>query len=175
MKRWWIVICPTKRRDDIEENIKRNKFDIKTYYPLVKVATTRNGIVKVSEQPLFYNYGFWYYSRDKLPYEHLHQYLPFRLLKLGGMVRSVSTVNIGRMASKVKRINLGFDMMRNSAIHLEKFIGRTVNVHDGVFSGMVGKIVGVKRAGVLVIELVVFNRPMACEVSMEYVEIVSQA
>lgn len=173
MKHWWVVLYPRKRYDDILDTIKREDFDIRTYCPMVDVVETKKGIIKVVKKPLMFNYMFWLFDMEVHPYSELKRYLPFRLLRFNGDPCCLTPAEIRAIKNKVKSLNGNFEKMRRDAKYLRNFIGKKVSIRDGAFSGMVGIIDDSLRAGMVVVELLVFNRPVKCELSIDYLEFIN--
>jgi transcription antitermination factor NusG len=172
MKKWYVITYPTKRRELIFEAIKDEKFDIKPYCPMVKVAKSFKGIVKMEDKSLFFNYMFFLYDWDEIPQVDIKKYLEIRHLYFNGKPAFIT----GKEIQKVKRIvrsqNSKFDRIRDDVKFLRKYIGQKVLVRDGAFTGLVGIISDARHKGKLVVELMIFSRPISCEVSVEYVEFI---
>ena len=163
---------PAKERGNIFDVIEREEFDIVPYCPMVKATTMRNGLVKMVEKPIYLNYMFWKYSHIDLPMRELKKYMKFRILIIGDEYAVLNRDEVKRIRRIEKRENVRFSRVRKDADYLKRFIGSLVSIRDGVFNGMVGKVVGVVRVGMLSVELTIFNRPVTCEISVEYTEIV---
>jgi len=178
VKRWYVVMYPVKELDEILDTIKREQFNIKVYCPMVKVSTSRNGIIKIVDKPLYFNYMFWRYDMEELPYQYLKEYIPFCLLRRkyakdkNNNICYVKSNLLSRIKNDVKRLNNSFDRLRNNVYFLRGFIGKSVIIKDGVFTGLFGTVVDARKSGELVVEIFVFNRPINCEISVEYVDFV---
>jgi transcription antitermination factor NusG len=167
-----VITYPHKEREYIFDTIKREGFDIKPYCPMVRASATSRGLVRIGKKPLLFNYMFWRYDLEEYPHELLVAYLPFRMVRFGGKPRFITSKELSRVKRMVKSQESKFDKMRDDVDFLRKFIGSNVLVRDGVFTGLMGKVIDARRQGQLIIELLVFNRPIGCEVSVEYVEFV---
>lgn len=168
---------PTKLRDELLATIKKKGLDILVYCPMVKSSEARKGLIKSVARPLFFNYMFWYYDLDLLPYDTMSQYMKFRLLRFPNkekhmVPQHLTPKEISRIKKSVSSHNSQFDRLRTDISTLRKYIGWKVVVRDGAFTGMVGKVSDVRKTGMLDVELSVFNRPISCEMSVEYVEFV---
>lgn len=168
-----MVICPTKERDVIIDSIKRDQLDIKIYCPMIKTSESRNGIVKVISKPLLYGYTFWYYSVDNVPTTLLGERFHVRHLKFGGIPRFVTGREISRIRKVVKQLDGNFDRMMDDVRYLQRMVGRKVTVRDGSFTGLFGRVVDARRRGFLIIEIMIFNRLISCELPVGCVEFVS--
>jgi len=176
-KRWWVVIYPAKLRDELIATIKRKKLDIKVYCPIVHVAESRKGLIKIVESPLFFNYMFWYYDLEALPYDELSNIMHFSLLKFPNdkkymTPRYLTGKEVGRIEKVVLSYDNKFNRLRTDVKFLRKYIGWKVMVRDGAFTGMIGTISDVRKTGTLSIGLLIFNRPIKCDMAVEYVEFV---
>jgi transcription antitermination factor NusG len=170
VKKWWVVTYSSKQRELILDTISDEGFDMKIYCPMVKVSSSRKGIVKIKDKALFYNYMFCLYDRDKITDRVIRELLPMRHLRIGGNPRFISGKEIQKIKRLVKSLDGNFDKMRDDVRYLRKMIGRMIIVRDGALTGLIGKIVDARHKGKLVVELLVFSRPIKCEVAVEYVE-----
>ena len=170
MKKWRVVIYKVKDYEDIVKAIKREKFPIQVYRPVVQSSISKKGVIHIIERPLLFNYMFWKTKLEVLDLDYMNRCFRFRILKMNGKYTSISGKEISRIKRVVKSQNGKFEKTRTSITYLRKMIGQTIIVRDGVFSGMVGVIKEVRKAGAVMVELMIFSRPILCEISVEYIE-----
>lgn len=157
-------------RTKIFEVIEKEEFDIIPFCPVVSKSVSKKGLVEIIEVPLLENYMLWYYDREILPYSYLKDYISFRHLSFGGKARYVEQYEVDYLEMVANGRSIRFNRLRLDSKYLKQFIGRTVIVRDKLLSGLIGTVRGVKKAGVLYIDLMVFRRMVTCEISVEHIE-----
>lgn len=172
MKKWFVVTYQTKRRDLIFEAIKDEKLAIKPYCPMIKVAKSFKGIIKIEDKSLFFNYMFFLYDWDAISQADIKKYLEIRHLYFNGKPAFISGKDIQRVKRIVKSQDSKFDRIRDDVKFLRKYIGQKVLVRDGALTGLIGIISDARHKGKLIVDLMIFSRPISCEVSVEYVEFI---
>jgi transcription antitermination factor NusG len=171
VKRWWVTTYRVKEYDDIVDAIKRNKFSIKLYRPTIHIAITNNGRVSHEDRPLLFNYMFAQFDPMDVSWNVFGNIVRVRLLRRRGDPQFITGREISRIKAIVKRYNEQFDKARVDPVSLKKYVGKRVIIKDGVFNGLIGKVADSRKAGYLEVELIVFNRPIICEISVDHIEL----
>jgi len=174
MKHWYVIMFPPKSLDDIKKVIEEEEFDIEIYCPMVQAKSSHNGVINIKEIPMMFNYMFFRYDREILTDAILKEYMPVRVLMISGEARTVRHYQIEFIKLMERGLMNSFHQVRNDEEYIKRFIGWEVVVKDGGFSGLSGEVVGVRKAGVIMVELYIFNRPIVCDLGVDYVEFVQR-
>lgn len=168
MRQWVVVTFPPSALKEI----KRRTRDIKVtiYCPMVTKRWAVKGVVKEKRTPLLFNYMFLHFDPAKVKLSSIMEVAAVYPVKYGGKVAIVKRNQIVTMKEREKEINTHIIRVRSDADYIRDLVGCDVVIRDGVFDGLDGVVVSVSGPGVVNVEIVIFNRELIYEVSVDRVE-----
>ena len=172
-RRWVVTTFSTKMLDEIFRSIEREEYDIEAYCPMMKTTRSVKGIVTITEKPMYLNYMFLKYDVDipLLYSSNIIRKVPIRFIRRHGDICLIHSREIAKVRAKERFLNNDYEKLHTDRKFLEKYIGRKVVVRDGNFNGMIGLIKDVTKSGFFKIQILIFNRLVDYDISVDYVEI----
>lgn len=175
MKRWLVVTFAPSKYDEIIKSIEREEFDIEVYCPMITETRASRGIVTTKEVPLYYNYMFLRFDPEIkiLNPPELKKYIPVTFLEFNNKFSTVRSKEIRRIRRKTEALINKLGKRKTSKRYLEKLIGKRVIVRDRNFDGMIGDVVAVPKKGFLTVKIMVFQRLLDYDISIDHLEIIN--
>jgi len=165
--------------EQLERKIARDKLEIDLYRPMVDCVVDSGGRVQWQALPVFYDYLFVSTVLNngctQLSFAQLLYYisqLPLTPVTFGDRIASITDETLAPVRASVERMNAVNKCRANAGDFAATYAGRTVQITTGAFGGTFGEVIGEAGAGMIAIQIALFDQPTKCRVRVGDVKLV---
>jgi len=161
------------------DQIDRQRLAVDLYCPMAAEPVEIGGKVAWRERPAFYEYVFistkLKRSDAQLSYVQLIDYIdqiPLTPVILGDWVANISDEKLAEVRASIEKMNTVSRLRSNSGDFASTYAGKTVQITTGAFGGTFGEVIGEAGAGMIAIQIALFDQPTKCRVRVGDVKLV---
>jgi len=161
------------------DQIDRQRLAVDLYCPMAAEPVEIGGKVAWRETPVFFEYLFVSAKIPKTNTEltliQLLDYidrLPLMPVILGDWVANISDEKLAEVRASIEKMNTVSRLRSNSGDFASTYAGKTVQITTGAFGGTFGEVIGEAGAGMIAIQIALFDQPTKCRVRVGDVKLV---
>jgi hypothetical protein len=174
-----MLVVHHDKYERVLSQIARHKLKVDLYRPMVAEPVDINGKIEWQEKPAFENYLFVSTKLPKTETElsltrligYINQ-LPLTPIILGEWIANITDEKLAEVRASVEKTNTVNRLRANSGDFASTYAGKTVQITSGAFGGTFGEVLGAAGAGMIAIQIALFDQPTRCRIKVADVRLV---
>ncbi|MCK9568872.1 hypothetical protein M0R72_08025 [Candidatus Pacearchaeota archaeon] len=165
--------------EEVGRQIARRKLTLDYYRPTVSVPVSIGDKIEWRQEPAFDHYLFVSTRIPKttidLSLPTLIDYidrLPLSPVIFGNWIANITDEKLAEIQKGIEGMNATSKLRANAGDFAAAYIDKTVMITSGAFGGTFGQVLGAAGAGMIAIEIALFDQATRCKVRMADVELV---